>query len=148
MGSKTEAALLSFAKDNGWADYARVRAEADVLQMVPFSSARKAMGVVVRRKDGTARLYLKGAGEILTKTCMRHVVIRRASEPETGGKEEEDGEVDTREMAELDRDNISRTIVFYANQTLRTIVFYYRYLGHRPPEGVNDADEVRNFLFS
>ena len=28
VGSKTETALLKFAKDNGWEDYAKVRSEA------------------------------------------------------------------------------------------------------------------------
>ena len=138
VGSKTETALLRFAKDNGWEDYAKVRAEAEVLQMVPFSSARKAMGVVVRKKDGTARLYLKGASEILTKKCTRHVVVSRLGEEAPKNEEE----VDTKEIDDLAKDNISRTIIFYANQTLRTIALCYRDLGNWPPEGVDDADEV------
>ena len=31
------------------------------------------------------------------------------------------------------KDNISRTIIFYANQTLRTIALYYRYIRSSPP---------------
>ena len=138
VGSKTETALLRFAKENGWEDYAKVREEADTLQMVPFSSERKAMGVVIRKKDGTARLYLKGASEILTKKCTRHVVVSRPDEEVS--KEEE--EVETKEIDEHAKDNISRTIIFYANQTLRTIALCYRDLGQWPPEGVDDADEV------
>ena len=80
VGSKTEAALLKFAKDNGWEDYAKVRSEAEVLQMIPFSSARKAMGIVVKREDGSARLYLKGVGEILRRKCTRRVVVSRLDE--------------------------------------------------------------------
>ena len=71
---------MKFAKDSGWEDYAKTRSEAEMLQMIPFSSAWKAMNVVVKRKDGSARLYLKGASEILTKKCTRHVVVSRLDE--------------------------------------------------------------------
>ena len=36
VGSKTETALLSFAKELGWADYQKTREEADIVQMIPF----------------------------------------------------------------------------------------------------------------
>ena len=97
VGSETETTLLKFAKDNGWEDYAQVRSEAEMLQMITISSARKTMGVVVERKDGSARLYLKGASEILTKKCIRHVVVSRLDE-ETPKDEEE---VQTKEIDEL-----------------------------------------------
>ena len=74
-----------------------MRSEAEVPQMIPFSSARKAMGVVVKRKDESAGLYLKGASEILTKKCIRHVVVSRLDE-ETPKDEEE---VQTKEIDEL-----------------------------------------------
>ncbi|KAG8728010.1 hypothetical protein FRC12_022104, partial [Ceratobasidium sp. 428] len=73
VGSKTETALLRFAKDLKWAPYHQTRQGAEVVQMIPFSSERKAMGVVVRTSNGKWRLYLKGASEILTKMCKRHV---------------------------------------------------------------------------
>jgi len=38
IGSKTEMALLKFAKNLGWANYKVVREAADVVQMMPFSS--------------------------------------------------------------------------------------------------------------
>jgi P-type Ca2+ transporter type 2C len=47
IGSKTETALLNFAKDLGWANYKATRDAANVIQMIPFSSERKAMGCVV-----------------------------------------------------------------------------------------------------
>ncbi|KAG2361782.1 hypothetical protein BDR07DRAFT_1485475 [Suillus spraguei] len=74
VGSKTETALLSFAKDLGWADYKETRDTARVVQMIPFSSERKAMGVVVKTEHGY-RFYVKGASEILTKLCSSHVVV-------------------------------------------------------------------------
>jgi len=51
VGSKTETALLNFAKELGWADY-KTRDAAKVVQMIPFSSERKAMGIVVKLTNG------------------------------------------------------------------------------------------------
>ncbi|KAL1949633.1 hypothetical protein VTO73DRAFT_8514 [Trametes versicolor] len=132
VGSKTETALLNFAKENGWADYKKTREAAEIVQMIPFSSERKAMGVVVRLPGGRARLYLKGASEILTKSCTRHVVVERGSA---------DKDVQTLELDDLARDNISRTIIFYANQTLRTIAVCYRDFESWPPAGVQAESE-------
>ena len=136
VGSKTETALLKFAKENGWADYKATRDAADIVQMIPFSSERKAMGVVVRINKNHYRVYLKGASEILTRRCTHHVVLER------GSKEEH--RVDTVEIDDIARDNIQRTIIFYANQTLRTIAICYRDFESWPPQGVqyDSADEV------
>ncbi|KAI0925597.1 hypothetical protein AcV5_008291 [Taiwanofungus camphoratus] len=140
VGSKTETALLKFAKENGWADYKATRESAQIVQMIPFSSARKAMGVVVKMPDGRWRLHLKGASEILTKKCSKHVVVRQDGKaPERAGDE-----VETREIDELAGDNISRTTIFYANQTLRAIALCYRDFESWPPKGsrFSAEDEV------
>ena len=137
VGSKTETALLKFAKENGWSDYKETRESADIKQMIPFSSERKAMGVVVQLRDGRYRMFLKGASEILTRKCSHHVVIGKLGEPLQG-------EVQTREIDEVSDDNIQRTIIFYANQTLRTIAMCYRDFESWPPKGVHveHDDEV------
>ncbi|KAF5367569.1 hypothetical protein D9758_003794 [Tetrapyrgos nigripes] len=143
VGSKTETALLTLAKELGWRDYRATRDELGnddlVVQMLPFSSERKAMGVVVKTPNGKYRLHAKGAGEILSKRCTRHVVVGRPGESSQNG-----GEVETQEMDELAADNISRTIIFYANQMLRTISLCYRDLESWPPAGaeLNEAGEV------
>jgi Ca2+-transporting ATPase len=81
IGSKTESALLGFAKELGWPNYKDTRVSADIVHMIPFSSYRKSMGCVVRLPDGSHRLYVKGASEILARNCTRHVVAgRRGSE--------------------------------------------------------------------
>ncbi|KAM5537221.1 hypothetical protein V8D89_009154 [Ganoderma adspersum] len=136
VGSKTEMALLKFAKENGWADYKQTRDSADIVQMIPFSSERKAMGVVVRLDKRHYRVYLKGASEILTKLCKRHIVVERGSK--------QTGEVETIEIDESARDNMQRTIIFYANQMLRTIAICYRDFESWPPAGVHaeSVDEV------
>ena len=48
VGSKTETTLLRFAKDLSWLDYHETHKQADVVQIIPFASDRKAMGVVVK----------------------------------------------------------------------------------------------------
>ena len=61
VGSKTETALLRFAKEFNWPDYHQTRESADTVQMIPFSSERKAMGVVVKVGPDHWRLYVEGA---------------------------------------------------------------------------------------
>lgn len=52
VGSKTETALLQFAKNLHWADFASTRRDAEIVHMFPYSSERKAMGVVIKRPAG------------------------------------------------------------------------------------------------
>ena len=139
IGSKTETALLGFAKELGWPNYKETRDSAVIVQMIPFSSERKSMGCVVQLSDGTHRLYIKGASELLTRKCRRHVV---ASDPANEGPSGD--EVRTVPIGQLEEDNISRTITFYASQTLRTIALCYRDFSSWPPPGARllDRDEV------
>lgn len=139
VGNKTETALLRFAKELGWRDYRPTREKAQVVQMIPFSSERKAMGVVVKLAEGRWRLYVKGASEILTKKCAQHVVVTRPGEANTNG--DKTSEIETEEIDEMSKDNISRTIIFYANQMLRTIALCYRDFDSWPPHA--GSDEVR-----
>ncbi|ELU40116.1 cation-transporting atpase fungi [Rhizoctonia solani AG-1 IA] len=139
VGSKTETALLRFAKDLKWAPYQQTRSGADIIQMIPFSSERKAMGVVVRIPSGGYRLYLKGASEIITGLCTRHVVVHRPGSPTST----ESNTIETAPITELEEENISRTIIFYANQMLRTLAVAYRDFESWPPAGHTGAqDEV------
>lgn len=138
VGNKTETALLKFSKELGWEDYHKTRDAAEVVQMIPFSSERKAMGVVVKLGEGRWRLYIKGASEILTKLCARHVVVSRPDEELKGS---EDDAVETKEIDALSKDNISRTIIFYANQTLRTIALCYRDFDSWPPSSTENGEE-------
>ncbi|TFY54084.1 hypothetical protein EVJ58_g9067, partial [Rhodofomes roseus] len=124
IGSKTEMALLKFAKELGWADYKKTREAADIVQMVPFSSSRKAMGAVVKLGDGSAR--------------ATYVTVTR------GGDASEPAGVETREIDDLARDNVSRATIFYANQMLRAIMLCYRDFESWPPAGASYTadDEV------
>jgi Ca2+-transporting ATPase len=55
VGSKTETALLNFAKELVWPNYKETRDAAQIIQIMPFSSEQKAMGAVDR---GQARAWL------------------------------------------------------------------------------------------
>jgi len=140
IGSKTETALLQFAKDLGWENWKETRESAKIVQMIPFSSERKAMGVVVRLPSSCYCLFLKDALETLTKKCARHVVVFK----NPGHSQHADSEIGTTALDEITRDNISRTIIFYTNQMLRTIALCYWDFENWPPAGTKfqSADEV------
>ena len=141
IGSKTETALLQFAKELGWPDFTSTRHTAKIVQMFPFSSERKFMGVVIKRHDGGYRAYFKGASEILAKRSTHYIVLE---------KEQSGDDIKTEVIDELAQENISRTIIFYANQTLRTIALCYRDFESWPHDLAIDTDgqgEVRLFVF-
>jgi len=131
VGSKTETALLQFAKDLGWENWKETWESARIVQMIPFSSERKATGVVVRLRSGHYRLFLKGASEILAEKCTRHVVVSKNPDQ----NQHPDSEIETKAIDETTRDNISRTIILYAGRTLRTIALCYRDFESWPPAG-------------
>ena len=54
-GSNAESALLSVARDLGWANSKSVRDAAETLQVFPFSSECKAMGVFLRLPESSLR---------------------------------------------------------------------------------------------
>ena len=85
-------------------------------------------------------LFLKGASEILTKKCTCHVVISKNQDH----SQRADFEIETKAIEEFTKDNISRTIIFYANLMLRTIALCYRDFEGWPPPGTHSrfVDEV------
>ena len=113
VGSKTVAAPLEFVKENGWADYKETRDSANTVQAILIPSGRQAVGVFVRLGSRLYRVYLKGTSEILMGRCTRHIVVERGSK--------QAGDVETVDIGGLARDNIQRTIIFYANQTPSTV---------------------------
>jgi Ca2+-transporting ATPase len=138
IGSKTESALLGFAKELGWPNHKDTRDLADVVRFFPFNSNCKSMSCVVRLPDGSHRLYVKGASEILARNCTRHVVVGDAA-PSTN-----EAEAETAPIGAQEQYIISRTITFYASQSLRTIALCYRDFPSWPPKGARllDKDEA------
>jgi Ca2+-transporting ATPase len=137
VGSKTETALLKMAKELGWEDYRVSRERNEVVTSFPFSSERKAMGVVIRKPEGGYRFLVKGASEVLTKICTRHVIV---PDPDSG---DADGDVQTAAFTKESQENVAKTIIFYANQTLRTIGVCYRDFDTPswPPQGATMTEE-------
>jgi Ca2+-transporting ATPase len=133
VGSKTETALMTFAVNQGWPHYKTVRESAKVVQMVPFSSERKCMGVVVQLPNGKYRLFLKGASEVLTRLSTRHVTVEENGADSAAHSKNDDDEVQTAEFDDETRANINRTIIFYACQSLRTIALCSRDFPSWPP---------------
>ena len=133
VGSKTKTALLQFAKDLGWENWKETRESAKIIQMIPFSSERKAMGVVVHLQSGRYRLFLKGASEILMKKCSSHIIVSK----NPNHTQHADSDIKTRTIDEITRDNISRTIIFSAKQMLRTIALCYRDFKSWSPAGTH-----------
>ncbi|KAH9957422.1 hypothetical protein BC827DRAFT_656953 [Russula dissimulans] len=139
-GSKTDTALLKFAKELGWAGFEVTREAFKVVQTIPFSSDHKSVGCVVKLPDRGYRLFIKGASEILTQECTRHVVVYRDT---SNGAPSGNG-VEAVPIGETEKYDISYTVELYASQTLRTIALCYRDFSHWPPKGarVGDNGEV------
>jgi P-type Ca2+ transporter type 2C len=73
IGSKTETALLSLAKDHlSMCAVAEKRADTETVQLIPFDSSRKCMGAVIRLSSGDYRLVVKGAAELMLRRRRRH----------------------------------------------------------------------------
>lgn len=69
LGNPTEGALLLWLRSEG-VDYTALRANAERLQELPFSTERKYMATVVRSACGKTYLYVKGAPEIVFALCQ------------------------------------------------------------------------------
>lgn len=129
IGSKTETALLSFARDNlGMGPLATERANSAIVQLIPFDSARKCMGAVVQLSNGIYRLFVKGASEILLAQCTRIIT-------------DPTGPLGNSELVNDNRDSLNEIIVQYASRSLRTIGLVYRDFPQWPPEGVRVQPE-------
>jgi P-type Ca2+ transporter type 2C len=124
IGSKTETALLEMAKIHlGMDDVATERENAKTreIQLFPFNSERKSMGVVLR-EEGIYRLYVKGATELVLQKSNRVINV---------------DDLGSHVMSEDSRHAIANTIEEYASQSLRTIGLAYRDfpIQRWPPEG-------------
>ncbi|KAF3024107.1 plasma membrane calcium [Neopestalotiopsis sp. 37M] len=127
IGSKTETALLQLAKDHlGMQSLSEIRANEEVVQMMPFDSTKKCMGAVIRLRSGAYRLLLKGASEILLGYC--------SSKANVDTLEEEN-------LSQSDREALQTTIDSYAKNSLRTIGLVYRDFAQWPPAGVEFEDD-------
>lgn len=135
IGSKTETALLSFANDYLAIGFVgEERANANIVQMVPFDSGRKCMAVVVKLQSGKFRMFVKGASEILIAKCSRVV-----SDPARGLADTSM----TRENAE----SLNNIVSNYASRSLRTIALLFKDYETWPPRGGASRDDSKSADF-
>ena len=133
IGSKTETALLVLAKEHlGLDSLAAHRANADIVQLIPFDSSRKCMGAVIRQSNGNFRIFVKGAAEIM--------LSRATSCLSSGLLDASTSEV----MSEDMRTHLSTAIDRYAGKALRTIGLLYKDFEQWPPEGAKVLDEDKS----
>ncbi|KAF2103115.1 plasma membrane calcium-transporting ATPase 3 [Rhizodiscina lignyota] len=124
IGSKTETALLNFAREYlGMGDVNVERSNANIPQFVPFDSGRKCMAAVVKLNDGRHRMYVKGASEILLAHAAKIIV-------------DPTRDLNAVEMSNEQRELLGHVISSYASRSLRTIAFLYRDFDQQwPPQG-------------
>lgn len=134
IGSKTETALLQFAKDHlGMESLSQTRANEDIAQLMPFDSSKKCMGAVVKMPGRGYRLLVKGASEILLGYCTTKAHIEDQS---------------TSELTSTDREGLDEVINSYARQSLRTIGLIYQDYARWPPAGCASANDAKSADFS
>lgn len=130
IGSKTETALLEFARSHlGVGSLQVERANSKVIQQVPFDSKNKYMACVVELPDGTFRVYAKGASEILLAKCTQ--IVDSLTLPE----------VSQTSMTSEDLEGLTSIISTYAGRTLRTIALLYRDFESWPPAAAAKPDD-------
>jgi Ca2+-transporting ATPase len=136
IGSKTETALLSFARDHlGMGNVAHERSNANIVQVIPFDSAIKCSGAVAKLNDGRYRLYVKGASEILLSKCDR--IVTDAAK-----------ELMEAPLTEDNRETLEHVITAYASRSLRTIGLIYRDFESWPPrESRKNEDDPTQAIF-
>lgn len=123
IGSKTETALLSFAREQlGLGPVGEERANAKIMQMFPFDSSRKCMAVVVLMDNGKYRMLVKGAAEILL--CQSAQIVQDAT----------DGLAEA-PLSEDIRTTLETVITNYASRSLRCIALVHRDFEKWPPHG-------------
>ncbi|KAL8997523.1 MAG: hypothetical protein Q9169_003218 [Polycauliona sp. 2 TL-2023] len=136
IGSKTETALLSFARDYlAMGHLNEERSNANVVQLVPFDSGRKCMATVIRLDSGKYRMFVKGASELMLDRCQKVI-----QDPSEGTK----ASMLTEEM----RSTLGDVINEYASRSLRTIGFLYKDYEQWPPKGApTQEDDSRLAVF-
>ncbi|KAF2121398.1 hypothetical protein BDV96DRAFT_594599 [Lophiotrema nucula] len=132
IGSKTETALLGFARDYlGMGSIRTERSNANVVQVTPFDSAIKCSGITVKLTDGRYRMYVKGASEILLAKCER--IVSDATK-----------ELLASPLTEDNRDTLEHVITTYASRSLRTIGLVYRDFESWPPTDAKKSEDDPN----
>jgi Ca2+-transporting ATPase len=132
VGSKTETALLTFARDNlGMGALQEARANGELAQMYPFDSGRKCMAVVIKLDNGKYRMLVKGAAEILVAKATR--IVRDPTD-----------DLSEAPLSDDNRNSLDTIMTTYASRSLRCIALVYRDFEQWPPRGAPVTETDRN----
>ena len=120
LGNPTEGALLLWLNSQG-IDYRDLKAHADVIAEIPFSTERKFMATLVNSPvTGKPTLYVKGAPEIVLAMCQ---------ERGTRGEGRDDS-----------RKEVLEQLHKYQDQAMRTLGFAYKTFDS--PERIIDGNKL------
>ena len=134
IGSKTETALLVLAKEYlGIGPVAEERAVSKVIQLIPFDSNRKCMGVVLRLSSGTYRLLVKGAAELMLTKATKELL-------------DVSSDLEGKPLSETARLETAELIDCYAAKSLRTIGLLYRDFPQWPPPAARMLQEDNHMV--
>ena len=120
LGNPTEGALLLWLKERG-ADYASLRAGAERVEELPFTTERKYMATVVKSATGKKILYVKGAPEIVFAMCRNTAGVTKAE--------------------------IDAQLLEYQNQAMRTLGFAYQEINDGDKTIGDNKVEATNLTF-
>ncbi|KAK4919790.1 plasma membrane calcium, partial [Elasticomyces elasticus] len=134
VGSKTETALLQMAKDYlGLDNLAAERANTKTVQLIPFDSKRKCMGIVVESGKGY-RMLVKGAAEIM---------LSKATETVSGIDTEN---ITVVKLNTAGREKLESVIDDYAQHSLRTIGMLSKEFEQWPPAGAKRLEDDKSMV--
>ena len=130
VGSKTETAILTMAKDYlGMGPVAEERGNAEIAQLIPFDSDRKCMGVVVRLGNGTFRLLVKGAAELMLAKADSELI------------DVTENHLALCSLTPTARARVTANITDFAGKSLRTIAMLYKDFQQWPPLNARTFDD-------
>lgn len=127
LGTPTDAALLELALSFG-GDFQAEHQDPKVIEVEPFNSTKKSIGVVLELPEGGLRAHTKGASEIVLATCDKVL--------------NSDGEV-----VPLDETLVTPlkvTIEQFAGEALQTLCLGYAELKN----GFSPNDPIPNFGYT
>ncbi|KAK2033199.1 calcium-translocating P-type ATPase [Colletotrichum zoysiae] len=132
VGASTETALLRFGRDFlSMGSLNEERLNNEITAMFPFDASRKWMAVMSKLPNGSLRLVVKGAAEVVFEQCTKIFY-----DPKVG--------LSIQPATDAMHDDIRSTIRDYAKQMLRPIVMAYKDIDPREAfERVDDPDSIR-----
>eukprot|EP01120_Amphizonella_sp_Union-15-10_P014954 TRINITY_DN7486_c0_g7_i1.p1 TRINITY_DN7486_c0_g7~~TRINITY_DN7486_c0_g7_i1.p1 ORF type:complete len:1045 (-),score=272.60 TRINITY_DN7486_c0_g7_i1:55-3144(-) len=115
VGNKTECALLIYADKLG-KHYDEVHNAVRILNVLPFNSKKKRMSTLIANDNGGARLYVKGASEVILERSIKYL--------------SQDG--DERDLEDDMRNKLNDVIVSLASDGYRTLSLSYKDFDSEP----------------